>query len=282
MLLPRFLQDRCQPIPSQGIVGNCQQITQTQAAAVAHQDPCRQQDSVRAMQRTPRHLCGYRKQVPKLVMGPSADHRKGVLDTADRPCTIVHQEAVAQGGSSQGGQHPSMIVNRGGGEMTESIRQVGIDVGDSQLAHPPGEAFGQDDQLLAVAGTSSRPESIVLCKLSERHAAFCSSVDPVVAGEITPSCQSSKPFAIFSPHNAPLAQLDRVGRSGPLHGWLSRIIRGVTLALLAVSIFLNGVGTLLTLLALGQLGRAAVHIRRSLRKDSVCPTDGAFFKGVYK
>jgi hypothetical protein len=52
-----------------------------------------------------------------------------VLDTADRACTIVHQQAVAQGGSSQGGQHPAMVVNRGGGEMTESIRQVRIDVG---------------------------------------------------------------------------------------------------------------------------------------------------------
>jgi len=60
------------------------------------------------------------------------------------------------------------------------------------------------------------------------------------------------------------------------------MIRGAVLALLVTLIFFHGVGTLLTFLALGQLGRAAVLFRRGLRRESLRPKDGAFFKGVYK
>ena len=282
MLLPSFLQNRSQTIPSQGIVGNGQQITQAQTAAVTDENPCGKQDSVRAMQRTPRHLRGYRKQMSHLVMGPRADHRQGVLDTPDRACTIVHYKAVSEGGSSQGGQHPAVIVDRGGGEMTKSIRQVRIDVADGQVGHPPREPLGQDNELLTVAGGRPRLEGVSLRELSESHVSFGKSVDLVEGGQITPSTGTIKPSAILSDHKAPLAQLDRVGRSIPPSGWISRIIRGAVLASLVLLIFLHGVGTLLTLLALGQLGRAAVLFRRGLRKDSSRRTEAASFKEVYR
>ena len=276
MLLPRFLQNRSQTIPSKGIVGDGQQITQTQAAAVTHQNPCGQQDSVRAMQRTPRHLRGYRKQMSHLVMSPRADHRKSVLDTPDRACTIVHYKAVAEGGSSQGTEHPAMVMNRGGGEMTKSIRQVRIDVADGQVGHPPREPLGQNNELLTVAGGRPRLEGVSLRELSESHVVFGKSVDLVEGGQTTPSFGSIKPYAILSDHMAPLAQLDRVGRCSPPRGWLARILGGAVLALLALLIYLHAVGTLLTLLALGQFGRAAVLFRRGLRRDPLRPTDGAF------
>jgi hypothetical protein len=60
------------------------------------------------------------------------------------------------------------------------------------------------------------------------------------------------------------------------------MIRGAVLALLVTLIFFHGVGTLLTLLALGQLGRAAVLFRRVSRRESVRPTDGASFTEVYR
>jgi hypothetical protein len=60
------------------------------------------------------------------------------------------------------------------------------------------------------------------------------------------------------------------------------MIRGAVLALLVTLIFFHGVGTLLTLLALGQLGRAAVLFRRSYRRESVRRTEAASFKEVYR
>ncbi len=276
MMLPRFLQNRCQPIPSQGVVGNGQQIPEAQAAAVGHQDPRWQQDSVRAMQRTPRHLRGYRKQMAHLVMGPSSDHRKGVLDTADRACTIVHQQAVSEGGFSQGTEHTPVVMHGGGGEMTESVRQVRIDPIDSQIGHSPRQSLGQDDQLLGVSGAGAHPHGVVNGEVSE---VLGHGVSLGGRGKnVHPLGTVGHPGKIATIlHMAPLAQLDRVGRSSPLSGWLSRILRGAVLASLVTIIFLHGVGTLLTFLALGQLGRAAVLFRRGLRRDSVRRTDAASY-----
>jgi len=286
MLLPRFLQNRSQTIPSQGIVGDGQHVTQPQAAGVAHQNPRWQQDAVRAMQRTPRHLRGYRKQLPHLSVRPSADHRQSVFDTPDRPCTIVHQKAVAQGGFPQGTEHTPVVVNRGGGEMIQSLGQVGVDVIDGQIGHPPGESLRQHNELLSVAGRSPRAEGIGSGELLQSHGEFAGTVWSVshgVGGKDIPPCDSANPPGMLNgSHRAPLAQLDSVGRSIPPTGWISRIIRGAVIALLVTLIFLHGVGTLLTLLALGQLGRAAVLFRRSLRRDSVCRTEAASFKEVYR
>jgi hypothetical protein len=282
MRLASFLQDRSQTIPSQGIVGDGQQVAQPQTAAVTDENPCGKQDSVRAMQRTPRHLRGYRKQMSHLVMGPRADHRKGVLDTPDRACTIVHHKAVSEGGSSQGTEHTPVIMHRGGGEMIQSLGQVSVDVADGQVGHPPREPLGQNNELLPVSGASPRLEGVSLRELSESHGDIGDCVDLVEGGQITPSAGTGKPSAILSDHKAPLAQLDSVGRCSPPPGWLARIVGGTLLALLAPLRFLNAVGTLLTLLALGQLGRAAVLTRRLFRRESLRPTDGAFFKGVYK
>ena len=285
MRLASFLQHRSQTIPAQGIVGNGQQIPEPQPAAVAHQNPCRQQDSVRAIERTPRHLRGYRKQVTHLLMGPRANHRQAVLDTADRPCTIVHYKAVAQGGFPQGGQHPAVVVNRGGGEMIQSCGQVGIDVVYSQIGHPPGESLRQHNELLRVSGGSPRAEGIGSGEINQGHAGFeglDGGATGTVGGKNIPHWDCANPPGKIGSHKAPLAQLDSIGRSGPPSGWLSRILKGGVLALLVALIFLHGVGTLLTLLALGQLGRAAVLFRRVSRRESLRPTDGASFKEVYR
>jgi len=282
MRLASFLQNRSQAIPSQGVVGNGQQVTQPQAATVTDQNPRRQQDSVRAVERTPRHLRGYRKQMSHLVMSPRADHRQGVLDTPDRACTIVHYKAVSEGGSSQGGQHPAVVVNRGGGEMIQSLGQVSVDVADGQVGHPPRESLGQHNELLPVSGASPRLEGVSLRELSESHVSFGKSVDLVEGGQITPTLGSIKPHAILADHKAPLAQLDRIGRRSPPSGWLHRIVGGATLAFLVAIIFLHGLGTLLTLLAIGQFARAAVLFRRSFRRESVRRTEAASFKEVYR
>jgi hypothetical protein len=131
--------------------------------------------------------------------------------------------------------------------------------------------------LLPVAGRSPRLEGVSLRELSESHVVFGKFVDLVEGGETTPTFGSSKSPAILGSHMAPLAQLDRVGRCSPPRGWLARIVGGAVLASLVLLIFLHGVGTLLTLLALGQLGRAAVLFRRCLRRDSVRPTEGASY-----
>lgn len=280
MLLASFLQNRSQAIPSQGVVGDGQHVAQPQAAAVAHQNPRRQQDAVRAMQRTPRHLCGYRKQVPHLSMRPRADHRQGVFDTADRACTIVHQQAVSEGGFAKGAEHSSVVVNRGGGEMTQRFGEVGIDVVDCQITYPPMQSLGQDKELLRVAGTSPRTEGIGPRKIRQGHG-FCgvkiSGVIPALGGEDIAHFQSANPPGMIQFRMAPLAQLDSVGRSVPPSGWISRIIHAAVLASLVAVLFLNAVGTLLTLLALGQLGRAAVLFRRFFGRDSVRRTEAASF-----
>lgn len=275
MLLLSLLQNRSQPIPSQGVVGYGQKVAQPQTAAVAHQNPCRQQDLQRAVERAPRRLRGYRKQMPDLVMGPGADHRQRVLDTADAMCTIVHHKPVSEGGFPQGAEHPSMVVDRGGGEMTKSVSQVRIDVVDGQVAHPPSEPLGQHNELLSVVGASPHAEGVALSELPDGHVLFGKAVDLGEGGQATPSCGLHKSPAILPGHNAPLAQLDRIGRSSPLSGWLSRILEGALLALLVALIFFHAVGTLLTLLALGQFGRALVLFRRGLRRDSVRRTEAA-------
>jgi len=285
MLLPRFLQDRRQTIPSEGIVGDGQHIPEPQAGTVAHQNPCGKQDSVRAMQRTPRHIRGYRKQVTHLRMSPRADHRQTVFDTADRACTIVHQQAVAQGGFPQGTEHTPVVVDCGGSEMIQSCGQVSVDVIDGQIGHPPREPLGQDDELLRVTGGSPRAEGVGFGKINQGHAEFAGTGGGgcgTTGGKIIPHWACANPPGMIRSHKAPLAQLDRVGRSVPPSGWISRMIRGAVLASLVTVIFLHGVGTLLTFLALGQLGRAAVLFRRVSRRESLRPTDGASFKEVYR
>jgi len=280
MLLASFLQNRSQAISPQGVVGDCQQITQPQPAAVAHQNPRGQQHFVRAMQRTPRHLRGYRKQVSHLLVSPSTDHRKIVFDSADRTCTIVHQQAVPEGGFAKGAKHSSVVVDRGGGEMTQRFGEVGIDVVDCQITHPPRQPLGQDNELLRVAGTSPRTEGIGSRKIRQGHG-FCglkiSGVIPAPGGEDIAHFQSANPPGMIQFRMAPLAQLDSVGRRIPPSGWISRIIRGAVLASLVTLLFLHAVGTLLTLLALGQLGRAVVLFRRDLRMESIRRTEAASF-----
>jgi hypothetical protein len=131
--------------------------------------------------------------------------------------------------------------------------------------------------LLAVVGRGPHAKGVALSELPEIHRSSGSFVDLRVGGEVSPSVGNIKTPAMMSAHMAPLAQLDRVGRSSPLSGWLSRILRGAVLASLVTIIFLHGVGTLLTFLALGQLGRAAVLFRRGLRRDSVRRTEAASY-----
>jgi hypothetical protein len=206
-------------------------------------------------------------------MGPRADQRKRVLDTPDRPCTIVHQQAVLEGGLSQGAEHPAMVVNRGGGEMTEGMRQVRIDPIDGQVGYPPREALGQHNELLSVAGASPYPEGVSLRELSESHVVFGKSVDLVEGGETTPTFGSIKAPAILANHMAPLAQLDRVGRSGPPSGWLSRILGAAAMTILVLLLFFHATATAMVFLALGQFGRALVAFRRW--RDSVRRTEAA-------
>lgn len=282
MRLLSLLQHGCQPIPAQGVVGDRQHVAQPQAAAVAHQNPRGKQDLVRTMQRTPRHLRGHRKQVTHFVMGPCANEWQGVLDTANRPCTIVHQQAVSEGGFPQGTEHTPVVVDCGGSKMIQGMREVRIDVGDGQVANPPAESLSHHNELLSVAGASPHSEGVRLSVLPDGHGVCGNFVDLDEGGETTPSCGFRKSPAILGSHKAPLAQLDSVGRSGPPRGWLSRIVEGAFLALLVALIFCQAVGTLLTLLALGQFGRALVLVRRVSRRESVRPKDGASFKEVYR
>ena len=67
-------------------------------------------------------------------------------------------------------------------------------------------------------------------------------------------------------------QLDEIGRRSHLNGWRARIRRGAVLAVLVTIIFLYGVGTLLTFLAIGQLCQAVVLFRRVPRRDSLRPS----------
>lgn len=67
-------------------------------------------------------------------------------------------------------------------------------------------------------------------------------------------------------------QLDGTCRRSHLSGWRARIKSGAVLAVLVTVIFLQGVGTLLTFLALGQFCRALVLFRRGLRRDSLRPS----------
>jgi hypothetical protein len=71
---------------------------------------------------------------------------------------------------------------------------------------------------------------------------------------------------------APRPQLDGLGRRSHKNGWRARIKRCAVLAVLVTIIFLHGVGTLLTFLALGQFCQAVVLFRRVRRRESLRPS----------
>ena len=261
MWLAGLPQHSLQAIATELVMSNRQEVTEPQPAAVADQNPCRQQQSVRAADRTPRHLRGYRKQVTQLLMAPRPNEGWVALDSADRACTLVHQQAVAEGGLTQGGEHPAVILDGGGSQMFERVREVAVDPVDCQVAGKPGQAFGQDDQLLAVAGRGSARSSVLRREVQESHGGVRQGASP--EGATYPAYADRQPPRKFGTIAswAPLAQLSRRCAAG-----LQPILRAAILGAVATACLAYAFGTAITLVLLGQFGRARVEFRRGFSR----------------
>lgn len=261
----RFSQDESQTVASQLVIRDGEHVAKAQAAGIADQNPCRQQDSVRAAQRTPRHLRGYRKQVTQFLVGPRPDQRGVGLDPAERPTyTLVHQEAVAESGLSQGVQHSAVILNGGRSQPMQSVSQIAVDPLLGQVADQPRQALGQDDQLLPVAGGRSHPRSVG-GRVGNEGNHFCYWLGTAAEGEEYPADGTHLPPRKIAtiPTKAPLAQLSSAGEWwGRATAALLPILSLAWWVLLALAIVVNASACAATLFLLGHLGRARSELRR--------------------
>lgn len=246
---------------------NRQEVAQAQPAAVGHLDPRRQQDSVRAAQRTPRHLRGYRKQVTQFVMAPRPDERWVGLDPSEGATyTAVHQQAVAESGLSQRVQHSAMVLDRGGREMVESFGEISVDPLHGQVAGEPGQTLAEDHKLLPVAGGGASPSSVALGVVNQGDH-FVYQLGAAGGGEeyLNAGTQLPPQKSATIPTRAPLAQLDSFG---VWWGWATFALRPILSTLwvvsLALALLLHASGCAMTLVLLGQFGRARSELRKGV------------------
>ena len=265
----RFSQNQSELVAPDLIVGDAQHVTETKPTGIADQNPGWQQHAVRTSQRTPRHLRGYRKQVPQFLMRPRTDERRVGLDSAEGPTyTDVHYEAVAESGLAEGVQHSPVILHGGRSQPVKSVGQVSVDTLLGQVASQPRQALAQDEKLLSVAGGSPDASSVSAGKINQRDH-FCYELGAALEGEEYLSGGTHLPprkSATIPPSasRAPLAQLSRAG------GWWGKataallpIISLFWWVLLASAIVLNASATAATLFLLGHLGGARSELRKA-------------------
>jgi len=245
----RFLHDEGQPVSTDGVVADGKHIAQPKAAAVADEDPRGHQYASWTTPKVPRHLRGYRKQLPNLVMRPSADDGQGPFDPSQGRCyTAVHQQAVLGSGTTECVQHSSVVGDGGGSEMREGVGQVGVDAVSRKVFDLPRQALAEDAKLLPVSGGASRSSVVGNGVVQQSHGRVA------LVGNNTPHLESGTPSSIGYCGYSPLLVGGRT------------ILRVLWVALLATLIFLHQTGLALTALLLGQFGVALVEWRRLCRR----------------
>lgn len=263
MRLAGLVQDQCDTLSTDGLMPQRKQIAQSQTAGIADSDPGWQQHAVLAGQRTPRHIRCHRKQQPKLAVSPRPDNRKEVLDTANRPCTLVHQQTLSDCGTAQCPEHASVVVYGGGREAMKSSSQIGVDVRDRQVDDVPVHLAGQNDQLLPIPLRGSASQGVGLSVGNEGDGA--SSVRGLCGGELRDSTGFSgrwntlRKIATLG-HSAPLAQLDRIGGNGwdmrPSREGRSTILGALLFLATSAADLAGTLGELATLVLLGHFRSA--------------------------
>lgn len=259
------------------VPSDCQKIPGSQAGGVADQDPRGQQDLVLAGARAALHRLRRRQPLGDLLMTQGRGVRLGHLDTPQwANYTLVHV-AFLSCEAEERPQHPTMVVDGGGSEMTGRIVKVGVDLRRTKVAGLPRQAAAQDSELLQVAGATSDPTPVFLGQLADSHATYSQR-----AGEYPPVSQSSSaPQIRYNRTRGQLAQLSRSRLYGLLLWALTRrwpIVRAGWLTLLVVGLFLHRLEGVLGLLVLGHLGSALTDACAPWkgRRDRHRPTDGAF------
>lgn len=246
---PGLAHHEGQTVAAKLVISDSQHISQPQSGAIGYQDVRRQKHSPWAVAETPRHLRGYRKKLPDLVVRPSADNRQGPFDPSKGPCyTAVHQQAVLGGGTTERVQHPAMVGDGGGSEMREGVGQVGVDAVSRKVFDLPRQALAEDAKLLPVSGGAARSSVVGNGVVQQTHGRVA-----LVANN-TPHFESGTPSSIGYCGYSPLLVGGRT------------ILRVLWVALLATLIFLHQTGLALTALLLGQFGVALVEWRRLCRR----------------
>jgi hypothetical protein len=129
--------------------------------------------------------------------------------------------------------------------MSESISQIFVDQGGRKLADSPGQAPGEDRELVQVAWSSADPIVVLNGQIQDAH------------------CAESRCGARTPQEGLYLRCARSSGGYGRVYGWLLwaarrrwPILRATYLCALTLCVYLSAFGNALTLLVLGHFGRA--------------------------
>lgn len=245
----RLLHNEGEAVATDLVVADGQHVAQAEAGTVGDQHPRRHQYASWATPEVPRHLRGYRKQVPYLVMRPSADEGHGPFDPSKGSrYTAVHQQAVFGSSATERVEHPPVVGNSGGSKMLEGISQVLVNAFRRKFGDAPRQPPAQDAELFPVSGGAAHPAVVQNCVVAQQHGSVTQ------LGNNTPQLVASTPSSIGYCGYSPLLVGGRP------------IVRGLWVGVLATLIFLRWTGFALTALLLGQLGVALVEYRRMRRQ----------------
>lgn len=235
-----------------------QQVTEPQPAAVGYQNPCREQDSPRASQRTPRFLRGYRNQLQYVRMAPRRGVRCGTLDTPQLADYCTPDQSLLGGEPQQGLQHPPMVCDGLRGKMIQGIGQIGIDCVGRKVFCPPSQTAAENLHLLQIAGASPNPVDIRFRELQHGHGGGPQGV----TGKILSCDEGATPPRTPSSIGSEYVSDALVWASS--RRWL--ILRRAWQTALSVARLSRLSGLLLTAGLLGQSGREGSAPRRGLSK----------------
>jgi hypothetical protein len=252
MGLAGFALGQEEPMATDLVMSDLEEVAQAEPCGIGHQDPRRQEDPVLAAAETALHLLGrrYPASYASMVDGRRAWQRN--LDPAQRTEYTLVQVALLCCEAHERTQHAAMIVDRGGSKMSGRIVQIGVDLVRREIGGNPMQATAEDNELLAVARGSAYAAAIPDGKVQDTHGAYSRR-----RGAYRQSGDSAS-----APQNrynrtskGQLAQLSRgLLLAGASHRW--RILRGLWLTVMTVGIFLHRTEGVLALLVLGHLAEA--------------------------
>lgn len=252
-----FVLSKEEPVTTDLVVANSEQVPGSQPGAVRRENPRWQQDAVLACKRAAAHLfCGADPLADcGMIQGDWA--RPWGLDPSELAhYTLVHVTLISCE-VHQRPQHSSVVGYGGGCQVVKSGVQVGVNPVWGQVTGLPGKPPAQDYKLLKVAVAASNAAPVCASQVDDGQVAHSQRVGDYPSTKAT----GTPPQIRYNPHMGQLAQLySRWVIWLSLRRW--SIIRGLYLTLLCVCLYLHRVESALGLLALGQLAEAIREFRR--------------------
>jgi hypothetical protein len=192
-----------------------------------------------------------------LPMVPRDRKFSGTLDTAEPTCTIVHQQANADGLAAKSGEHSPVVCDGLRRETMESVGQVLVNLLGCKVGGGPVEPPAQDGHLVDVPVAGSYAAAVGNGKLGKGHWSDLSRLEISACKRMdyATSRSSARSSGVYS-------TLYGVVAWGVLRD--HKILRLAFLAALTTALWLNRMGLVCTLLVLGQFGES---LRELFPKD---------------